>query len=265
MTKQSSSVLHELFNGEDAAAEISADALKALSLNPDIGAQIQAGLGIAPDDVPSSQAVLLSIMPDDSSSIESAGNVDLVIEGHNLVLESLAAARSKDAILVHTRYLNGLVLFPYRLLDNALKMDRSNYAALHATPLYDQMAVLLGTVLAKSRELEASGIPVRTVTLIITDGDDTSSTHQTPKSVKAIVDQMTAEERHIVAALGIDDGRTNYRKVFGSMGIKDQWILTAKNTDREIRKAFQLFSQSAIAVSQASGTFAGVAGGGFGV
>lgn len=263
-TKNSSQTLQTLFTDETGTTTVSSEALQALSLNPDIGPQIQAGLGISPDDIPASQAVLLTIMPDDSSSIEAAGNRDLVIEGHNLVLQSLRQSRSRDAILAHTRYLNGHILFPYLLLDSATNMDTTNYSASYATPLFDQTALLLGTVLAKSRELEANGIPVRTVTLIITDGGDTSSLHQRPSTVRAIVEDMLREERHIIAAMGIDDGQTDFRKIFQSMGIPDRWILTTKNSDREIRKAFQLFSQSAAIASQSSAAFSQTLGGGFG-
>jgi hypothetical protein len=83
-------------------------------------------------------------------------------------------------ILIHTRYLNGDVLFPHRKLDDALRMTEKNYNPDKGTPLYDQIAVLLGTVLTKAWEFQETGVPVRTVTLIITDGANEHSTHQTP-------------------------------------------------------------------------------------
>ena len=54
----------------------------------DVGVQIQAGLGVSIDDVAASEVVLLTMMPDDSSSIASAGNTAAVRDGHNLVLEA---------------------------------------------------------------------------------------------------------------------------------------------------------------------------------
>src|SRR5215471_21053208 len=65
----------------------------------DLGAQIQAGLGISVDDVQASEVVLLSIMPDDSGSIRHAGNEQAVREGHNLVLDALATSKHRDGIL----------------------------------------------------------------------------------------------------------------------------------------------------------------------
>jgi hypothetical protein len=253
-----------LFGGAHEDGELSAQALQALTVAADIGAQIQAGLGVAPDDVPASQVVLVTMMPDDSGSIRFGGNAQRVRDGHNLVIEALKRSKQKDEILAHTRYLNGFVLYPYRRVDEAVVMDAHNYDPNLGTPLYDQTAVLLGTVLAKTRQFEDGGVPVRTVTLILTDGADEGSVRQTPKTVRAIVEDMLRQEKHIVAAMGIDDGSTDFRKVFLEMGIPDRWILTPGNSDQEIRRAFQTFSQSAVKASQGAGRFSKTALGGFG-
>ena len=92
--------------------ELSDAAMAALSI-PDLGAQIQAGLGVHPDDVPASEVVLVTMMPDDSGSIRFGSNAQAVRDGHNLVLDALAASKQKDGVLAHTRYLNGNVLYPY--------------------------------------------------------------------------------------------------------------------------------------------------------
>jgi hypothetical protein len=243
---------NELLKDAFEAGDLSSAAWQALTINADMASGIQAGLGISPDDVPASEVVLVSMMPDDSGSISCAGNADHVREGHNLVLDALLAARQRSSILVHNRFLNGHVLYPYVALQDATRMTSANYDPQLGTPLFDQTAILLGTVLAKTREFEENGVPARSVTLIISDGGDCGSQHQNARSVRAIVEDMLRREIHIVAALGIDDGHTDFKKVFGSMGIPPQWILTTRNSDREIRKAFQLFSQSAIGASQSA-------------
>lgn len=223
----------------------------------DLGAQIQAGLGVAIDDVAASEVVLVTIMPDDSGSIEAAGNTRAVRDGHNLVLDALTASKQAGDVLAHTRYLNGTVLFPYTPLAGAVRMTDRNYQANQGTPLYDQAVIVLGTVLAKAQELAAAGVACRTVTLLITDGADAHSRRSSADDVRALVEDLRAQEGHIVAALGISDGSTDFRAVFAAMGIPDRWILTAGNSATEIRRAFQVFSQSAIAAG------AGVALGGF--
>src|SRR5690348_3640607 len=145
------------------AGALSAKSLATLDV-VDVGAQIQAGLGVTIDDVAASEVVLLTMMPDDSQSIAAANNVDAVRDGHNLVLEALAKSKQSGEVLAHTRYLNGSVLFPYVELAHAHKMTKANYDPRLGTPLYDQTVVLLGTVIAKAQELAQAGIAVRTVT-----------------------------------------------------------------------------------------------------
>lgn len=227
----------------------------------DLGDQIQAALGTPADDVTASEVVLVTIMPDDSGSIRFASNAQAVRGGHNSVLDALMVSKQKDSILVHTRYLNGFILYPYCPLSQAIRMNTKNYDPSKGTPLYDQTVVLLGTVLAKSQEFADNGIPVRTVTLIITDGADGQSYRADAKQVAALVKDMLDAENHIIAAMGIDDGSTDFRQVFKDMGIRDEWILTPGDSESEIRKAFQVFSLSAVRLSQSSGN---VSLGGFG-
>jgi len=184
----------ELFRAAHAEGELSDAALQALEV-PDLGARIQAGLGVNPDDVPASEVLLVTMMPDDSGSIRFAGNAQAVREGHNLVLDALAASKQKDSVLVHTRYLNGTVLFPYCGLSGAVRMDSRNYDPSSGTPLYDQSVVLLGTVLAKSREFALAGVPTRTVTLIITDGADEGSTRSKDWRWKSIPSIFNSESQ----------------------------------------------------------------------
>lgn len=256
--------LNQLFQSAQAEGVLSPTSLQALNVH-DIGAQIQAGLGIQVDDVTSSEVVLVTIMPDDSGSIDYAGNAAIVRAGHNTVLDALLTSNQNDNILVHNRYLNGQVLYPYCPVAQAKRMDTNNYTPNQGTPLYDQTVVLLGTVLAKAQEFSDNGVPVRTVTLIISDGADAHSQRASAQTVRSLVQDMLRTENHIIAAMGIDDGgQTNFRQVFRDMGIRDQWILTPGNSQKEIRNAFQVFSQSAVRASQSSGGFNQASLGGFG-
>ncbi|APR78193.1 Hypothetical protein A7982_03540 [Minicystis rosea] len=254
--------LSQLFKAAEDEGTISPKARAVLDV-PDLGAQIQAGLGVNVDDVESSEVVLVTIMPDDSGSIRFAGNAGAVREGHNLVLDALVASKQKDSILSHTRYLNGKVLHPYCLVAQAERMTSANYDPTLGTPLYDQAVVLLGTVLAKAQEFAAAGVPVRTVTLLITDGADEHSLRAKAADVAAVVRDMAMAESHIIAAMGISDGHTDFREVFRTMGIEDRWVLTPSHDASEIRRAFLVFSQSAVRASQGGGAFSRAAAGGF--
>ena len=259
--KRNDEKMKELFEAAHSEGVLSASSLQVLTA-VDLGAQIQGGLGISVDDVEASEVLLLTIMPDDSGSIRHAGHEPVVRDGHNLVLEALIASKQQGSILAHTRYLNGHVLFPYRPIEQAVRMTSQNYEATLGTPLYDQSVVLLGSVLAKTQEFSQNGVVAHSMTLIITDGSDQGSTRAQAKDVAALVRDMARAEVHIVAAMGIDDGTTDFRKVFREMGIEDRWILTPGNSASEIRKAFQVFSQSAVRASQAA-SFSPAAMGGF--
>jgi hypothetical protein len=255
--------LNELFEEAQEEGMLSKQSSNILAVH-DIGAQIQAGLGVSVDDVEATEVVLVTMMPDDSGSIRFAGNAQAVRDGHNMVLNALSDSKQKDSILIHTRYLNGDVLYPYCSLDQAVQMDKSNYDPYKGTPLYDQTVVLLGTVLAKTKEFSDNGVPVRSVTLILTDGHDEGSHKSTTSDVAQLARDMLASENHIIAAIGVDDGSINFRSVFKEMGLHDQWILTPGNNESEVRKAFQMFSQSAVQASQSAANFSKTAMGGFG-
>ncbi|MDD2870403.1 MAG: hypothetical protein PHS49_00295 [Candidatus Gracilibacteria bacterium] len=263
----SNTTVNDLFGSAADEGLLSQDSQSAIEF-ADIGEEINAALGINADDFGSSEVVLVTMLIDDSGSIQGSNNVDVVINGHNLVIESLQSTKQaqSDSILAHTRYLNGKVLFPYQSINQAVKMDHSNYNHFGGTPLYDQSAVVLATVIAKCQEFSDNGIACRSVTLIVTDGADChSNKFRTAKSISPLVRDLLRQENHIVAAMGIDDGGyTDFNSVFTEMGIPDSWILTPANTDSEIRAAFNMFSQSATQASQSAQAFSQAAMGGFG-
>lgn len=244
---------------------ISPQSARALTGVVDLGQNIQEALGVPVDDFEQSEVILVTLLVDDSGSIRFSGNTQVVREGCNLVVESLLGTKQKDSMLIHCRYLNGQALYPYTTLDDAIELDAHNYDPTGGTPLYDQAAVVLGTVVAKAQEFISSGVQVRTVTLIVTDGADEHSRNQSASSVRNIVEDMLQAETNIIAFMGIDNGYTDFNTVAGEMGIPDSWVLTPGNSESEIRKAFQMFSQSAVRASQNAQAFSAAALGGFGV
>ena len=123
---------------------------------------------------------------------------------------------------------------------------------------------MLAKMIAKVQEYSDEGIAVRTATLIVTDGNDQHSSKYGAADCKALIQDLLAMEMHIVAGMGIDDGKTDFKAVFNEMGIEDKWILTPGDDAGEIRKNFAVFSKSASEASQNSTSFSQVAGGGFG-
>jgi hypothetical protein len=226
----------------------------AIMIQADLGNVIQQGFGVDIGDVGVSETVLVTVIVDDSSSIDACHNTQKIIDGHNMVIDALKASKQKEGILFHTTYLNEGILSPFVKIENAIRMDTINYRPYGGTPLYDRVIEALGTIIARVVKSQDDGVACRTVTLIVTDGADTESKHWA-KDVASIVKDLLKMETNIVAAMGVDDGSTNFRKVFKDMGIEDKWILTPKNTQTDIRRAFAVFSQSATQASQSAASF----------
>lgn len=262
MSKNSSVDIGSLFSNARQDGAISKASENVLTA-PDIGLKIGAGLGIGVDDVQASEVVLLTMLIDDSGSISGNRNEQIVRDGHNLVIDSIKASKSEDNVLAHTCYINGTTLFEYRLIGSAEAMNAKNYMPNGMTPLYESSIVTLGRVLAKAQEFLDQGVPVRTITLIMTDGASNDN-KKTADEVKTIVTDMLKSEVHIISGMGINDGYTDFKQIFSDMGIRDEWILTPSNSSSEIRKAFQVFSRSAVKASQNAATFSTAFGGGFG-
>lgn len=259
-----SATIGTLFESAQDQGDLSAEGAESIEIL-DVGEQIQEAMGVDVDDIEASEVVLLGIMPDDSGSIRFVqGSTQAVRDGHNLVIQALRDSKQRDNILAFTQLLNGEIINPFGLIDAVSELTTINYDPNQGTPLYDQTAAFLATILAKSQEFKDNGVFARSISLIISDGADQHSYVMTAKKVKAIVDDMLQSENHIIAAMGVDDGSVDFKQVFGEMGVRDEWILTPKSDPSSIRKACQVFSQSAVQASQGSQSFSQVAtGGGF--
>lgn len=257
--------VNALLTGAVSEGLLNAASLNILNAVDDIGARIQAGLGTPADAITASEVILISMCVDDSGSMVGA-SAQAALLGHNGVIQALLDSKQKNGILIATRLLNGTIIAPYTPLDQAVPLTTSNYVCRGSTPLYDETLLMLGTVLAKAQEFSENGVPVRTVSLIVSDGSDTISRHGS-KHVQPVVKDLLRSENHIVAAMGIGQGasdETRFRVIFEEMGIRPEWVLTSSSKASEIRKAFAVFSQSAVRASQNAANFSQTALGGFG-
>jgi hypothetical protein len=249
-----------------AVSDGSLDPAAAAVVVPNMTANIQAALGISVDDVQASSVCLTTLVLDDSGSIDAAGNTPVLIDGSNMVLDAVGGSKESDGILAHCRRLNEGIVYPFSPIGQAVRLTSQNFRPNGFTPLYDVVAETIAAVIAKAQDFAQNGVPCRSVTCIVTDGADIGSkTHRTPESVKPLIDAALRTEQHIICAMGIDDGSTNFQDVFTRMGIRPQWILTPKNTPSEVRRCFAMFSKSAVRASQAAtgARFSQVNAGGF--
>ena len=275
--------INQLFQSAQTEQELSKQSIAALQVT-DLGANIQAALGVPVEDVHASSVVLVQGLLDDSGSIRFAGNAQVVRDGQNLVKKALEDAKVKDGVLMALRFLNGGVFSGFQPLDQAPELDSHNYNPEGGTPLYDETIGTLKAIILKTQEFRGAGVPVRSITYIVTDGHDEGSSKQA-QDVASVVRDLLKSEQHVVCGIGIDDsgpngmGGTDFKKVFGNMGIPDEWIIDIKcppdpgETEDQrkgrlrhmVRKAFQTVSQSAVRCSQNAASFSKTALGGFAV
>lgn len=257
MSSTAAPTVGELFQEAHDAGDLSGGSLQVLQ---NIGAHFQAALGTPAADVNASEVTLFNILVDNTGSLSPY--TQEVIDGVNLCLDALTGSKQKDSIFISVRYYDS-ILNAFCALEDADHLDNHNYrASLGRTPLFDGALELLGVTAAKTQEFAGNGVPVRSVSVIVTDGADNASKHKAADVAQVVKDLLRAET-HIIAGMGIDDGYTDFTAVFESMGVPANWILTPGNDASAIRQAFQVVSQSAVKVSQAANV-SHVAMGGFG-
>ena len=257
--------LTALFADATQTGDISQNALDTIQQH-NLQGNINAALGVDVTELGMGESVIVTIDLDDSSSIRFAGNAPVIRASYNDMLAAIEGAKARNNVLVRTIQMNKGQMHPYVSLKDATRLDTSNYNPSGWTPLRDTLLTMLAGVLGKLVQNKSVGVNTRSISGVITDGKDEGSREAKAKDIKVLVDDLLSDsETNIVFAMGIDDGSTDFRKVFGEMGIPDEWILTPQNSPSEIRAAFDLVSRTTQAASQSAQQFSAVAtGGGFG-
>jgi len=242
--------VNDMFDGAHEEGSISKNSLQILK-GSNLQQQVNMAMGTSVDDLIATETLLVTLDIDDSGSIRFVGgNAEAIRDGHNTCRdEVLAGSKSAASVLMHTRYINGKVLYPYMPLTGVPDMTAKNYDPNGSTPLFDSMLETFATVLAKVKECTDAAIPCRTVTAIITDGADMGSIAK-PDQIRAIVEDMLKAETHIIIGVGVSDSSTDFVSVFQACGIPPDWILTPQNSPSEWRKVFGVISKSSQVMSK---------------
>lgn len=230
---------------ENARAEGSlSDASRRLLGRPGVQRQIMIARGTPTSEIQADDVTLVTLLIDDSSSM--ARHKEAVIEGQNMVIDTiLSKAPYPDRVLLSTRVLNGGdsgVIDPYHPLAQAIRLDGRNYRPDNDTPLIPRTIEVLGGVILKTQEGSDEWKTVRTATLIMSDGHDTSG--RDVEEVAVLARDMRASKVHLLAAMGFGQ-KSYFGRFFSDMAIDPQWILTAEASDEEILKALGLFAEAA--------------------
>ena len=178
----------QLFQTAHAEGVLSPACLQALTV-VDLGAQIQAGLGISVDDVQASEVVLVTVMPDDSGSIQHAGHARTVCDGHNLCsTRSWPASRRTASSSTPATSMASCSTPSGRSRTSSACTQELRRRQGHA-PLRP------GRGAARHRARQGPGVhpqrrSARTVTLLITDGGDCHSRSSRARMSAALVNDL---------------------------------------------------------------------------
>ena len=171
------------------------------------------------------------LLIDDSRSIGSRGNAQAIINGYMKFIESLRKAPGQ--VLIKTMFLNNIVNLPFQAPGTVAPLSQ-NYRLTSGTPLFRRSVQALNCILAEAKCLSETGRTVRTITFIVTDGGDSTSGPVSSSDVRKFTDMMFRSGKHIVGACAVNDGVTDFMKVFSEMGIPERWIMVLKNDPSDI-------------------------------
>lgn len=188
---------------------------------------------------------LFAPLVDDSRSIGRGSNRVLIAAFYNQLLLDLRAATESAPTSVLLAFLNRPTQHQQVAVEDAPLLSLDDYPLTSGTPLYDRSYAQLRSVRSRVEEHASAGCQLRTFTLLLTDGGDSTSRSYAAADVRREVEQLRADG-HIVAGFGISDGRTDFRGVFHRMGIPDAWIRTPEDCDEAVRDDFTTTSRSVV-------------------
>ena len=222
-------------------------------LSGDLGEVVVAGAaGAAMEDIVATDVTLITLLIDASSSIAARGLEDAVRQGQNLLVDAFAGSRERESILLALWTFNdGLdVLHSYVPVEDAVRLDSSNYRGTGATRLYDTWCDGLMANVAYAQRLRDSGTPCRSIVAVITDGEDVGS-RRSARDCARLSRDLLASEQFVLAFVGVG-ADVDFRQVARDMGVPEGGIsIQAQATASTMRQVFQMVSRSAIRASQA--------------
>lgn len=248
--KKTKNQLNALFGNAASVGMISPQTLTMLSGN--LGNLVIAGAaGKDTETIDASEVLLVTVLVDASSSIGSRGLEAAVKAGYNKLLDTFSLSKERDAIMMALWTFQGRakVIHSYVPVNEAVGLDRSNYRPGGCTALYDTWCDSLAANLAYAQQLRDGGTPVRSVVVVITDGEDVGSKRRPVDCAKLTMD-LLASEQFALGFVGVGSD-VDFTQVARDMGIPDDCIQVQKNaTPKGLRDVFHMVSRSVMRVSQ---------------
>jgi hypothetical protein len=181
--------------------------------------------------------------------------VDEVVEGHQIMLESLRGSEMADkGVLYISQWLfasDTTLLQPFYPLssdgtDSIVRLSRRNYCPNGRTALYDAVAAAADSVIATVQAYKKDGMQSTVRLAIITDGKENDSKRTTERDVQERIrklrDTEVLESSVVLGLLNSEFTSAMLEQTRRNLGFA-QAIELDRTKEREIRRAFVLASK----------------------
>jgi hypothetical protein len=215
------------------------------------GPTMMAAVGTPLDQLATNEVTLVMNIIDMSGSM-AAHAADLVTAYNQDYLAAMAGSTAADDILLSTILFNSNVelLHGYIPLNDAPPLTRRVYDPGDMTALYDAVAAGLTNMVLYAQQLRQSGVMVRCIVIVYSDGADNAS-RQRAAAVRRAAQELLKHEIYTLAYVGFRSGGISegeLRQLANKIGFPD--VLTAGLNHQELRRIFHLVSMSTISASQ---------------
>lgn len=223
------------------------------------GPTMVGAVGISLQQIASNDVTLAMNIIDRSSSM-APFSAELITAYNDDYLAAMRDSTEAEDILVSTILFNHEVeLFHgYVGLPDAPPLTRRVFSPSGTTALYDAVAGGLTNMVLYAQQLRASGIMVRCLVIVYSDGEDNQS-RQRAADVRRAARELLKHEIYTLAYVGFAGSgiqQAQLRKMADDIGFPE--ALLAGLSHAELRRIFQLASRSTLRVSRNGGTTAGV-------
>ncbi len=214
----------------------------------------------APLDQLASNEVTLAMNIIDMSGSMSPHAADLMRAYNDNYLTAMEHATAVDDILISTILFNDTVtlLHGYVNLTDAARLTPQVYQPYGTTALYDAVAGGLTNMVLYTQQLRQSGIMVRCIVIVYSDGEDNAS-QQRARDIQRTAVDLLKQEMYTLAFVGFVAGQPQIgfrtgsqpdpvRKLADEIGFTE--ALTATLNESDLRRIFHMVSMSTVRVSQ---------------
>lgn len=203
----------------------------------------------------------------DMSGSMAAHAPNLIRAYNEEYLNALESSMAADDILVSTLVFSNQVrtLHGYLPLEDVPRLTRKTYDPDYSTALYDAIASGMTNMILYAQQLRATGVSVRGILMVYTDGEDNAS-RQRAQDIKKAAADLLKQEVYTLALVGFglkkpmgfvgSNGRDPVQELAAEIGFPIG--LDAGLGQVELRRIFHMASMSTIQVSQAGGVPAGL-------